>query len=138
MKQHVERPKQLVDITRIDLAKIEELAEGKGEPNSGEAFQDFIARNGNKPIGATASAEPDQDTKQYSTYSFGAVFAEVGVDESLGTPRVRRIQAVYDVGTLFNQKLGHSQLIGGIVWRAAWRSMSNRLLLFICLLRLSP
>jgi xanthine dehydrogenase YagR molybdenum-binding subunit len=88
----------------------------KGEPDSGEAFQDFIARNSNKPIGATASAEPDQDTKQYSTYSFGAVFAEVAVDESLGTPRVRRIHAVYDVGTLFNEKLGHSQLIGGIVW----------------------
>jgi xanthine dehydrogenase YagR molybdenum-binding subunit len=88
----------------------------KGEPDSGEAFQDFIARNGNRPIGATASAEPDQDTKQYSTYSFGAVFAEVAVDESLGTPRVRRIHAVYDVGTLFNEKLGHSQLIGGIVW----------------------
>jgi xanthine dehydrogenase YagR molybdenum-binding subunit len=88
----------------------------KGEPNSGEAFQDFIARNGNRPIGATASAEPDQDTKQYSAYSFGAVFAEVAVDESLGTPRVRRIHAVYDVGTLFNEKLGHSQLIGGIVW----------------------
>jgi xanthine dehydrogenase YagR molybdenum-binding subunit len=29
---------------------------------------------------------------------------------------VRRVQAVYDVGTLFNEKLGKSQLIGGIVW----------------------
>ena len=88
----------------------------KGKADSGESFTDFIARNGNKPVGATASAEPDQDVKQYSTHSFGAVFAEVAVDESLGMPRVRRIHGVYDVGTLFNEKLGKSQLIGGIVW----------------------
>jgi xanthine dehydrogenase YagR molybdenum-binding subunit len=88
----------------------------KGQAGSGEVFTDFIARNGNKPIGATAAAEPDQDAKQYSIHSFGAVFAEVAVDESLGTPRVRRILGAYDVGTLFNEKLGKSQLIGGIVW----------------------
>jgi xanthine dehydrogenase YagR molybdenum-binding subunit len=29
---------------------------------------------------------------------------------------VRRIHAVYDVGTLLNEKLGKSQLIGGVVW----------------------
>ena len=28
----------------------------------------------------------------------------------------RRIVAVYDVGRIMNQKLAHSQLIGGIVW----------------------
>jgi xanthine dehydrogenase YagR molybdenum-binding subunit len=88
----------------------------KGEPSSSESFTAHLARNGNKPIGAMGSAEPDQDTKQYSTHSWGAVFAEVAVDESLGMPHVRRIHGVYDVGTLFNEKLGHSQLIGGIVW----------------------
>jgi xanthine dehydrogenase YagR molybdenum-binding subunit len=91
----------------------------KGEPNSGEAITSHIARNGSKPIGAMGSAEPDQVAKQYSTHSWGAVFAEVSVDESLGMPRVRRIHGVYDVGTLFNQKLGKSQLIGGIVWGVA-------------------
>jgi xanthine dehydrogenase YagR molybdenum-binding subunit len=88
----------------------------KNEPRSGEDFTAYIARNGNKPVGAAGSAEPDQDTKQYSTHSWGAVFAEVSVDELLGMPRVRRILGVYDVGALFNEKLGHSQLIGGIVW----------------------
>jgi xanthine dehydrogenase YagR molybdenum-binding subunit len=88
----------------------------KGQADSGETFTDFIARNGNKPVSATASAEPDQDANQFSTHSFGAVFAEVAVDESLGMPRVRRVHGVYDVGTLFNQKLGKSQLIGGVVW----------------------
>jgi xanthine dehydrogenase YagR molybdenum-binding subunit len=88
----------------------------KGEPNSGETFIAYLARNGKKPVGAAGSAKPDQDTKQYSTHSWGAVFAEVAVDESLGMPHVRRVHAVYDVGILFNEKLGHSRLIGGIVW----------------------
>jgi xanthine dehydrogenase YagR molybdenum-binding subunit len=88
----------------------------KGEPASGETFTAFLARNGNKPLGAMASAEPDQDTSQYSTHSWGAVFAEVGVDERLGMARVHRVTAVYDIGTLLNEKTGKSQLIGGIVW----------------------
>jgi xanthine dehydrogenase YagR molybdenum-binding subunit len=88
----------------------------KGDANSGETFAAYIERNGGKPVGAMGSAEPDQDTRQFSTHSWGAVFAEVAVDESLGMARVRRIHAVYDVGTLLNEKLGKSQLIGGIVW----------------------
>ncbi len=84
--------------------------------SGGEDFKELLARNGNKPIGATASAEPEQDSEQYSKHSFGAVFAEVSVDESLGMPHVQRVVGVYDVGTLLNEKTGKSQLIGGIVW----------------------
>ncbi len=88
----------------------------KGKPESGETLEAFLARNGNQPLGATASAEPEQDAQQYSANSFGAVFAEVAVDRDLGMPRVRRITGVYDIGTLLNEKTGKSQLIGGIVW----------------------
>jgi xanthine dehydrogenase YagR molybdenum-binding subunit len=88
----------------------------KGQPDSGETFAAFLARNGNHPLGATATSQPDQDTEQYSTHSWGAVFAEVAVDEALGMPHVRRVTGVYDVGTLLNEKTGKSQLIGGIVW----------------------
>jgi xanthine dehydrogenase YagR molybdenum-binding subunit len=88
----------------------------KGDPKSGETLTAFLARNGSQPLGAIASAEPDQDTAQFSTHSWGAVFAEVAVDARLGMPRVRRITGVYDVGTLLNEKTGKSQLIGGIVW----------------------
>jgi xanthine dehydrogenase YagR molybdenum-binding subunit len=88
----------------------------KGEPASGETLTAFLARNGNHPLGAIASAEPDQDSSQYSNHSWGAVFAEVAVDAQLGMPRVRRITGVYDIGTLLNEKTGKSQLIGGIVW----------------------
>ena len=88
----------------------------KGQPHSGETLAAFLERNGNKPLGAVSSAEPDQDASQYSTHSWGAVFAEVGVDESLGMARVHRVTGVYDIGVLLNEKTGKSQLIGGIVW----------------------
>ncbi len=88
----------------------------KGQPESGETFVAYLKRNGGKPVSATESAQPSEDADQYSQHSWGAVFAEVAVDEALGMVRVRRMTGVYDVGTLLNEKTGKSQLIGGIVW----------------------
>jgi xanthine dehydrogenase YagR molybdenum-binding subunit len=88
----------------------------KSEPKTGEAFMAIIARNGNQPVTAMGSAQPDEEVAGYSTHSFGAVFAEVGVDEQLGMARVRRVTGVYDIGTLLTEKAGKNQLIGGIVW----------------------
>ncbi len=48
-------------------------------------------------------------------HSYGAVFAEVTVDEQLGLTRVRRMYAVYDAGRIINPLLAHSQAIGGMV-----------------------
>jgi xanthine dehydrogenase YagR molybdenum-binding subunit len=45
---------------------------------------------------------------------FGAQFAEVLVDLDLGTIRVNRGVAAFDVGQVLNSKTAHSQLIGGI------------------------
>ncbi len=70
----------------------------KGHPASGEPFTDFLVRNGSHPLGATGSAEEDEDADRYSAHSWGAIFAEVAVDESLGMARVRRITAVEDIG----------------------------------------
>lgn len=47
--------------------------------------------------------------------AYGAVFAEVAVDELLGTVRVRRMYGRYDAGRIINPKLAHSQAIGGMV-----------------------
>jgi len=85
-------------------------------PSASEAYTDLLARHGGKPIGAIAMTQPGQDIEQYSVHSWGAVFAEVAVDETLGMSHVRRVVAVYDIGTLLSGKTGHNQLIGGIVW----------------------
>lgn len=88
----------------------------KGQSGGGETFAEFLARNGGKPVQAIASADPNQQAGQYSNHSWGAVFAEVAVDERLGMAHVQRVTAVYDIGTLLSGKTGISQLIGGIVW----------------------
>ncbi|KQV96520.1 xanthine dehydrogenase family protein molybdopterin-binding subunit [Pelomonas sp. Root1237] len=51
----------------------------------------------------------------YSAYGFGAVFAEVHVDATLGTVRVTRITAAYAAGRILNPMLARSQYVGGLV-----------------------
>jgi xanthine dehydrogenase YagR molybdenum-binding subunit len=88
----------------------------KTAPDKQAHFTEVLQRGGGKPVSAIASTEPSEASEEYSKHSWGAVFAEVGVDETLGMVRVRRVTGVYDVGTLLNGKTGTSQLIGGIVW----------------------
>ena len=66
--------------------------------------------------GARLRLSRSRIAKVYRLTRLGAVFAEVAVDGTLGMPRVRRMVAMYDIGTLLNEKTGKSQLIGGIVW----------------------
>lgn len=49
-------------------------------------------------------------------FSFGAIFAEVRVDERIPIPRVARIRGVYDAGRIINPKTARSQMIGGLTW----------------------
>jgi xanthine dehydrogenase YagR molybdenum-binding subunit len=97
-----------------------EFKDGKITAKSGskpsEAFADLVARSGNRPIEGYAEASLPKDINQYSRHSFGAIFVEALVDPDLGTIRVPRIVAVYDVGRLLNTKTGINQFIGGIVW----------------------
>ena len=88
----------------------------KSKPDASVHFTTVVIANGNKPVGAISSAQPAMAAEQYSKHSWGAVFAEVAVEEPYGMPRVRRVVAVYDIGTLLSGETGHSQLIGGIVW----------------------
>jgi xanthine dehydrogenase YagR molybdenum-binding subunit len=88
----------------------------KSSPAISEPYPRFLARRGNQPVEAVAKVKPQLNEKEFSSHSFGAVFAEVSVDPRLGTVRHRRIVAVYDVGRIINEKLAQSQFIGGIVW----------------------
>jgi xanthine dehydrogenase YagR molybdenum-binding subunit len=88
----------------------------RSDPSKRDPAAAVIARNGGKPIEATATVKPGDEKKEYAFHSFGAVFAEVHVDADLGTIRVARVVSVYDVGSLLNEKTAHSQLMGGVVW----------------------
>jgi xanthine dehydrogenase YagR molybdenum-binding subunit len=63
-----------------------------------------------------ATEGPSENFNDYAHSSYGAHFAEVWVDESLGVVRVNRIVSTAAVGTVLNQKTARSQVLGGIVW----------------------
>jgi xanthine dehydrogenase YagR molybdenum-binding subunit len=53
---------------------------------------------------------------RYTRQSHTAIFAEVKVDEDLGTIEVSRIVTAVAAGRILNPKTAHSQIMGGIVW----------------------
>ncbi|MBC7498926.1 MAG: xanthine dehydrogenase family protein molybdopterin-binding subunit [Herminiimonas sp.] len=81
-----------------------------------EPFAAVIARQGGAAVESTMESKPGKEKETYSHHSFGAVFVEVHVDPDLGTIHVERVVGSYGIGRLLNQKTGHSQLMGGIVW----------------------
>lgn len=92
-----------------------ESAYAGSRPGGAEDYVERLRRHGLDRIEATGEAKPGEEEKKFSSYAFGAVFAEVRVDPDLGTVRARRIVGAYDVGRVINPKLARSQCIGGMV-----------------------
>ncbi len=110
----------------------------KGDPSKSDTYADIMRRNGKTMMEACATAMPvsgsgmtipgapcmtapfepeeNNDSKKYAFHSFGAQFAEVWVDEDLGTIRVKRFVSVQDVGRIMNEKTARSQVIGGVIY----------------------
>lgn len=86
-----------------------------GDPSRTETYRDLLRRRGWPSVDSRQTWTPDDADKRFSMYAYGAVFAEVGVDEALGLVRVRRMYGCYDAGRVVNPKLAHSQAIGGMV-----------------------
>jgi len=53
-------------------------------------------------------------TKKYAQATFGAHFAEVGVDSFTGEVRVRRMSGAFAAGRILNPKTARSQVIGAM------------------------
>jgi xanthine dehydrogenase YagR molybdenum-binding subunit len=99
-----------------DVAVVDGWVVARNDTSRRDPAAAVIARAGGRPIEGHATAKRGDEAKRYAFHSFGAVFVEVHVDAMLGTIRVPRVVAVYDVGKLLNEKTGKSQLMGGIVW----------------------
>jgi xanthine dehydrogenase YagR molybdenum-binding subunit len=65
---------------------------------------------------ADGEIQPGSMTKQYSQQSYGAQFAEVGVDRDTGEVRLRRMLGVFTAGRILNAKTARSQAIGGMIF----------------------
>lgn len=78
------------------------------------SLAELLARHNLDSVAAEAHWAPgDQDQ---SMHTFGAVFAEVAVDELLCVPRVRRLVGVYSAGRIVNPLTARSQMTGGMIW----------------------
>ena len=111
-----DRDSPLHGVAAEELTVVDGWVVNRARPTQRDPAAAVIARAGSRPIEATATARSGDEHEHFVFDSFGAVFAEVHVDASLGTIRVPRVVAVYDVGRLLNTKTGRSQLMGGIVW----------------------
>jgi xanthine dehydrogenase YagR molybdenum-binding subunit len=59
---------------------------------------------------------PSKTLKDFSQQSYGAHFAEVGVDVDTGEVRLRRMLGVFTAGRILNEKTARSQAIGGMIF----------------------
>jgi xanthine dehydrogenase YagR molybdenum-binding subunit len=103
-----------------DMACQELLAEVRAV--AGTSYNDLFAevrRYFPQGLEATGHSTKGDDTPSYkenSIYTYGATYAEVGVDAYTGEVRVRRMLGVFSCGRILNAKTARSQLIGGMIW----------------------
>jgi xanthine dehydrogenase YagR molybdenum-binding subunit len=67
-------------------------------------------------VEADGEIKPGLNNQDFSQQSYGAHFAEVGVDQDTGEVRVRRMLGVFAAGRVLNAKTARSQAIGGMVF----------------------
>jgi xanthine dehydrogenase YagR molybdenum-binding subunit len=85
-----------------------------GAPSLSETYVGILARHGLPQITAHGERNPRANgASPPPNGSFAARFAEVRVDADLGLLRLARIVSAVDAGRVLNEKLAHSQVIGG-------------------------
>jgi xanthine dehydrogenase YagR molybdenum-binding subunit len=102
------------------------LAKAVGVDDDALTLKDGVAIGGNcsTPIGelvgkgleATGHIKPGKQEKETTQASFGAHFAEVGVNAVTGEVRVRRMLGVFAAGRVLNAKTARSQCLGGMTF----------------------
>lgn len=92
------------------------------EKIAGTGYNDIFAEvrryfpDGVLAKGKSLSSGDDPNYRSHAQYTYGANFAEVGVDSYSGEVRVRRLLGVFAAGRIINAKTARSQMIGGMVW----------------------
>jgi xanthine dehydrogenase YagR molybdenum-binding subunit len=123
-----------VELGRSDLPPGAGSGGSWGAPNSSvavhracEALREKLRSSGGRipPEGVEAEGEvvnmrDDPNYGNYSINTYGANFAEVGVDADTGETRLRRLLGVFAAGRILNAKTARSQLIGGMTFSVSY------------------
>jgi xanthine dehydrogenase YagR molybdenum-binding subunit len=84
--------------------------------NGAERVADILARHARDDLEAEGESPATQfQSRAATSFGYGAVFVEIGVDPELGEIRVRRVCAAFAAGHILNPKLAHSQFVGGLI-----------------------
>jgi xanthine dehydrogenase YagR molybdenum-binding subunit len=81
--------------------------------NRSVALKDLAGPEG---MEAKGEIKPGELEKKFAQYSYGAHFAEVGVDMDTGEVRLRRMLGCFTGGRILNAKTARSQAIGGMIF----------------------
>ena len=97
---------------------VKESAENTSQGQSGA---------GSPPCSPAKDGEANADQQKFAFQSFGAQFAEVRVDQDLGTVRVSRFVSVHDIGRVMNEKTCRSQVYSGVIYGIGMALMEETL-----------
>jgi xanthine dehydrogenase YagR molybdenum-binding subunit len=89
----------------------------KGRSDTRISFADALKRINKENVSVLHRSTPNAgERSKYTIASHGAQFAEVKVDEEIGTIRVTRVVQGTAAGKIINPKGAHGQEMGGVVW----------------------
>ena len=84
--------------------------------NRVETLASLVSRLAPQGVEAEGASAPTPENREYASHSYGAHFAEVGVDPVTGEVRLRRMLGAFACGRILNEKTAKSQITGGMIW----------------------
>jgi xanthine dehydrogenase YagR molybdenum-binding subunit len=88
----------------------------KGALSNGTRSVPLSEATRGQTVEVVGELKPGKNDKAFSQASYGAHFAEVGVDADTGEVRLRRMLGVFAAGRILNEKTARSQCIGGMIF----------------------
>ncbi len=104
-----EKLAKAMDVSPEDLTLKDGMATGA---NRQRAISALVGEG----MAATGTIKPGKQEKQFTQASYGAHFAEVGVNVVTGEVRVRRMLGIFAAGRVLNAKTARSQCLGGMTF----------------------
>jgi xanthine dehydrogenase YagR molybdenum-binding subunit len=86
------------------------------DPTRALSFRDAMRHGRLERLEDESSAKPSEEWEKYAHWEHSAVFAEVKVDEHLGSIHVPRVVSAVAAGRILNPKTARSQVMGAVVW----------------------
>ena len=88
----------------------------KSDGSRSVSMVDILRQANVDSVRGDAFVTPPEKRQQYECFLHSAVFAEVHVDENLGTIQVMRVVNAVAGGRILNPITARSQILGGVVW----------------------